>query len=144
MHRVRRSQLRLMDHLVRGDHLVHLRMPRIGNVDDMDARRPQSGDHEESPLVPRVAMATAARVPAEMMELVPDKGHRQPVNHLRVRRGRGVDVDGREVIRFLPSRSDVRRGDECNLLPVGLHCLPRGRISGRSAARRHCSQTTGG
>ena len=65
-------------------------------VDDVDPAREQAGEDQE----PAGSLAVAARagIPAEVVQLVADVGHPQPVDDLRVRRRFRVDVDGREVV----------------------------------------------
>ena len=84
MHRVRTGEIRLRDDFFRADHLVHLGPPRVGDVDDVDASRLEAGHDQEPPHVLRVAVAAAARVPAEMMQLVPQLGHRHAFDHLGI------------------------------------------------------------
>ena len=53
----------------------------------------QSGDDEVLPLMFRVAVAAAARVPAEMMQLVVDRRHDDAIDDLRIARRLGIDID---------------------------------------------------
>ncbi len=133
--RVRTGEIRLRDDFFRADHLVHLWPPRVGDVDDVDASRLQAGHDQEPPHVFCVAVAAAARVPAEVMQLVPELGHGHALNHLRIGGRSRVDVDDRQKVGLLDRRCGVRRGDESDLFALALHGLPRRRVGGVAGTR---------
>jgi hypothetical protein len=95
---VRAGVARLADDLVRLDHLLDPRPPRVvGDVEDVDAGRAEAG-HDQMRAVGAVARRAAA-VPAEVMELVADVRHRRLVDD--------------------PSRLGVDDGEEVGLLDAG-------------------------
>src|SRR5205085_953526 len=93
---VRGGQLGLADHLVRLDHLVHLRGGRVGGIDDVDTARDQAGDDQVAAGPDPVA--TGAGVPAEVVQLVAGVRHRQAVDDLGVGLRHRIDVDGGEEV----------------------------------------------
>jgi hypothetical protein len=101
--RVQARVARLLRDLLRLDHLHQPRRAGIGlGVQDVDARRAQPRHHEVAPLHVRVRRvgteARAARVPPEVVQLVPGPRHVEAAERLPVGRGGGVDVDRRERV----------------------------------------------
>jgi hypothetical protein len=104
---VGRGQAGLGDDLLGLDHLVELGRARVGGVEDVDAAGFEAGDDQEAALGRGVAVAGAARVPAEVVQLVAVVGHLQAVHDLGVGRARRVDVDRRHVVGCLDRRAGV-------------------------------------
>jgi hypothetical protein len=109
VHRVRGGQLGLADDLLRLDDLVQLRFLRRFRIDDVDAAGDKSRDDEVA--AGAFAVATGAGVPAEMVQLVADVRHRQPVNDLRIGFRLRVEIDGGEVVRLLDAGPCVDADD---------------------------------
>src|SRR5690606_7737150 len=112
--------------------LVHLGCALVLGIDDVDAARAEARQHQEAALLGRLAVAGAAGVPARVMQLITHVWHLQPVDHLRVRRRRGVYVDGRQVVWSVHAGADPQRGGVEDPLPRTVHGLARGSVA-RSA-----------
>src|SRR5436305_9423232 len=95
----------------------------------MNAARDKSGNNEIAPGA--LAVTTGARIPAEVMELVANVGHRQSMNDLRISLRSGIEVDGREIIGFLDVCSCINADHISQLLG---RRLARGLGRGKGAA----------
>ena len=120
---------RLLDELLGLDHLLDPRPPRVvGDVDDVDPRRAESG-HDQVRAIRPVARRAAA-VPAEVMQLVADVRHRRLVDDPAVL---GID-HGEEVGRAHPGAL-VQAGQVEELLR---RCLMRLLPARRGTTRVAC------
>jgi hypothetical protein len=121
---VRPGVARLRDDLVRLDHLLDSRPPRVGaHVDDVDSRRPKARD-DQVRAVGAVAGRRAA-VPAEVVELVADVRHRQLVDDLAA-----LGVDDGEEVGLLDAGALVEARQVEELLLRRLHRLLRRTVEG--------------
>ena len=117
--RVRSRIARLLDDLLGLDHLLDPGSAWVvGDVDDVDPRRPEAG-HDQVRAVGAVAGRRAA-VPAEVVELVARVGHRHFVDDPPV-----VGVDDRQEVRRVDSGAFVQADEIEELLGRGLHRLLR-------------------
>ena len=110
VHGVRARQPGRADDLVGLDHLLDPRPPRVvGDVDDVDPRGTEAG-HDQMRAVGPVA-GRAAAVPAEVVQLVADVGHRRLVHDPAV-----LGIDHRQEVRPLHRRALVQAGEVQELL----------------------------
>jgi hypothetical protein len=116
---VRSRVARLLDDLLGLDHRFDPGSAWVvGDVDDVDPRRPEAG-HDQMRAVGAVARRRAA-VPAEMMELVARVWHRQFVDDPAP-----VGLDDREEVRRVDAGALVQAGEIEELLGRRLHRLLR-------------------
>jgi hypothetical protein len=109
MHRVWRGEPRLLNDLLRLDHVAHARGQRVADVEQVGAGGAQARHHQRVPVQLRVTRR-GARVPAEVVQLVADVGHVGPTHDLPVlRRGR-LDVDDCDEVGALDTRALVQAG----------------------------------
>lgn len=69
---------------MRLDDFVKFRPGGVRDVNNVDPAGTQPRDDQVTPRKFRVAVTTAAGIPPEMMQFVPDIRHRQSVNDLAV------------------------------------------------------------
>src|SRR5205814_10253199 len=98
---VRRGQLRLLDDFSWLDHLVHFGLLGIRRINDVDPAADQSRHNQISPLF--LAVATAAGVPAKVVQFITDVGHWQVVHDLA-------------ILRLSESRSTLAKKSGCSTL----------------------------
>jgi hypothetical protein len=119
VHGVRARQPGGADQLVGLDDLLDPRAPGVvGDVDDVDARGPESGNDQVRAVGP--VAGGAAAVPAEVVQLVADVRHRQPVDDPPV-----LGVDHREEVGLVHAGPAVQAGEVEKLLRLRLECLGR-------------------
>jgi hypothetical protein len=115
--RVRAAVAGLARDLLGLDHLDELGRARVVlDVEDVDARRAQAGHQQVAALDVRVRRPRAerrrARVPAEVVQLVPDVRHVEPPDELAVGRRALLQVEHRDRVgRAVPVGAGVQRGD---------------------------------
>ena len=133
VHGVRARVAGLREELVRLDHLLDARAARIvGDVQHVDARRPEAGEDQVRAVGP--VARRAAPVPAEVVELVADVRHRRLVDDLPV-----LGVDDGQKVRRVDARALVQAGEVEKLLGRRLRGLRGGAEEGRGAVRVHGS-----
>ena len=86
------------DRLAGSITLSSFEFARIGGVDDVNPAGAKPGHDQIAPRLAGIGVATAARVPAKVMQLVAGVGHRQPGDDLRVGRRVGIDVDRGQIV----------------------------------------------
>jgi hypothetical protein len=115
----------LRDHLVRLDDLVDLGAAGVvGHIDEVEARGAEAGDDQVRAIGP-VTRGRAA-VPAEVVELVTDVGHRQLVDDPAF-----LGVDDSEEVGRVDTGALMKAGEVEEFLGRGLH-----RLCGRAVERR--------
>ena len=135
MHRVRAGQVRSGLDLGPFNHLVQARRTRVGGgVDDMDVVRPHPRHQQIFARHRGIVMTGRTGVPAHVVQLVPDPGHLEPVDHPGIGRAVRIRVHRRQVVRHLNTRPGVDRDGIKQLFPRRLYCLCRTCIA-RSTAR---------
>ena len=121
----------LGDQLLGLDHLLDPRPPRVvGDVDDVDPRGAEAG-HDEMRAIRPVA-GRAAAVPAVVVQLVADVGHRHPMHDPPL-----LGVHHRQEVRLLHARALVQAGDVQELLDGRAGGLLGRGVEGR-ARFAHC------
>ena len=112
-HAVRRVRARVAGRaqdLVGLDHLLDPRPQRVvGDVDDVDPRGAEAGDDQVRAV--RAVAGRRAAVPAEVVELVADVGHRRLVHDLPVGLRPGPRVDDGEEVGRVDARAGAHRDD---------------------------------
>ena len=111
--------------LLRLDRLDQFRLERVGlGIVDIDARAAQSGDDQVATIQMRVCCrgteCAATGVPAEVMQLVPDKGQIYLVDDLAIGLGTFVEIDCQQGISFSVA-TIIQRGNISVCLLRGLH-----------------------
>ena len=85
VHRVRRRQPELVTDLITLDHVLDRRRPWVGDVEEVDPARAETGDDQRVAL--ELGMACRrARVPAEVVQFVADIRHVGAADDLAVAR----------------------------------------------------------
>ena len=114
VHGVRPRVARLVDQLLRLDDLLDARPPRVlGDVEHVDPRRAKAG-HDQMRAIRPVARRAAA-IPAEVMQLVADVGHRRLVHDPAV-----LGIDHGEEVGLVDAGPLVQAGEIQELLGPGV------------------------
>ena len=114
---VRPCVTRLRDELVRLDHRLDPRRPRVvGDVEDVDPRGAEAGDDQMRAIGP--VAGRGAAVPAEVVQLVPDVRHRRLVDDASL-----LGVDDGEKVRRLDTGALAQAGEVEVLLLWRMHRL---------------------
>ena len=128
VHRVRARVARLLDELLRLDHLLDPRPPGVvRDVDHMDPRRAKPW-HDQMRTI-RPVTRRAAAVPAEVMELVADVRHRRLIDDPAL-----FGVDHGEEVGCLDACAPVQASEVEQLLRRCLQRLLRRSVERRGAA----------
>jgi hypothetical protein len=130
----------LLDELFRLDHLYQLRLLRVGlRVEHVNPGRADAWDDQVAALNVRMrrlrAQACAARVPAEVMQLVVAVGKICLTDELAVCGGSRIQIDHPYGVR-LPVLADVEHRDIRQALGRRLHGHAGRRIEGRVRTKR--------
>ena len=101
MNRVRCREVGFGFQLIRLDYFVDLRSFWISGVDDVDSAGGDPRQEHEAAVLAGLAVAAAAGVPAEMMQLITNVQHWQTMDHLSESSRGGVGIDRGEVVGLL-------------------------------------------
>src|SRR5438093_13019699 len=99
MYGVRRCQLRLLDDFSWLDHLGHFGLLGIRRINDVDSAADQSRHNQISPLF--LTVATAAGVPAKVVQFITDVGHWQAMHDLAIRTTCQIKIDACQKVWLL-------------------------------------------
>ena len=112
---VGRAQPELFLDLLALDDVLDPRGGRIGDVEDVDPRGAHPRNDQRVAAQLRMARRRA-RVPTEVMQLIPDVWHLRAMHDLAVARRRAIDVDDRNEVRPGDPRPLVQSSDIDELL----------------------------